>query len=484
MKRMHRWGVIGWADVWKTLGSDIPYDEENAGVEQLDGYGVERTIDPGVTYAPPPDIPGVPRWHVKPGSGGRILQMRWHEDREPVTRSLLDLQAAVSGRRKSLTADDVDLAAIDASIDLLVSAAESLHAADRSLGFLQPDSCRVGTSLDGSLYVTLPDVGFAWDKRLGLMIPRWVAEPELELLFEEGAVLRNEACLAEVARARHDDRYVHAGATDASVREVADVKILARLIAAALVGVEEVRRWCGGKKFLSRLPSKDVARDTQADIWDNVIAPALDGQIKTCQELRLRLESQRPSSHFLHVPPAPPWGGWRVMRRAAVVAAAACGLALMWMMSDDVAKWLAGDPAPFCRVVPKSNPLYAQLFSLKQSQDRARGDVAARVDYWALLQECLPLHADPQTCGGTCLSGLVDEWLLQTEEEGQAVRERLRTRPEPTREEVRNIATAIASIQQAEQYAKRAVEKSVVPVLQRELRLRGGKVTAPVLERP
>jgi len=473
MTRMQGWGVTGWSDTWKALGSDVPDDDDVESVV-LDGYGVERTVDPGVVYAPPPEVAGVPRWHAKAGFEGRILQMTWPEDVEPSTRSLLDLQTAIARRRKSLVADDPDLVALDTAIDQMVAAAAGLHAADRSLGYLQPNSCRVGRWRDGRPYISLPDVGFAWDKRSGLMIPGWISEPSLEQLFEEGAELRNDDCLTEAQRVRDDARDIHQRASDAAASELADVKILARLIAASLVGADEFRRWCGGRKCLAMLPAKDVAPDTQAEIWDKVIAPALAGQIRTCEELRMRLAVHRPSSHFLHVPPAPPWAGWAMLRRGGVVAAVVCTLGLLWMVSDDVIKLIVGEPAPFCRIVPKANPLYPRLFELKESRETSRGDVANRPGYWELLQECLSAHAAPETCGRSCLSELVDEWLAQAEEEGRAVKERLRSRPQPTADEVREIESAIAAIRQAEAEAKRSSRPSVVPMLERELRLRGG----------
>ena len=143
MKRITDWGVAGWSNSWTALGSDVPDDAEHAIL--LDGYGIQRTVDPGVTYvSAPKEIAGVPRWHSKRESRGRIFEMVWPEDREPGTRSLLDIHAAIVGRRSKLTAEDPNLATLDMGIDLLLSTSESLHAADASIGFLQPNSCRVG----------------------------------------------------------------------------------------------------------------------------------------------------------------------------------------------------------------------------------------------------------------------------------------------------------------------------------------------------
>ena len=473
MKSMDGWGVTGWSNAWTALGSDTPDDDEQAVL--LDGYGVQRKVDPGVTYFPRPDVAGVPRWHVKGQSRGRIFEMVWPEDRQPTTRSLLDIHAAIAARRPKLTAEDPDLSALDKAVDLLMSTAESLHAAGTSIGFLQPNSCRFGESRDGNPFVVMPDVGFAWDKKAGLMMPTWISEPALGLLFENGAERRNEEYLTDLTR-QSDDRDTRSRGSDAATRELVDVKILARLVAASLVGAGEIRRWCGDRKSLLKMPTKDVAPDTQAEVWDKVIAPALAGQISTVKELRSALATYRPSSHFLHKPPPAPWAGWAMLRRGAMVTAAAAMIGLLWAFSGSILEWCQGRPAPFCRNVTEDSPLYGRLFELEKSREAARGDVAARPAYWTLLRECRTDHAELKTCRSDCLSGLVDEWFRQAEEEGMAVRERLRARPRPTPEEVQDISAAIVAIRQATAEGKRQPRSGVVSILERELRLRGGKL--------
>jgi hypothetical protein len=472
MKAMDGWGVTGWSNSWTALGSDAP-DDEHAVL--LDGYGVQRTVDPGVLYAQPPEIPGVPRWHQKRLSRGRIFEMAWPEDRVPATRSLLDIHAAINARRHKLPAEDPDLVSLDTAVDLLLSAAESLHAADKSIGFLQPDSCRFGEWRDGNPFVILPDVGFAWDKKAGLMMPNWIAEPALGLLFENGAERQNEDYLVEISR-QNDDRDIRKRASDAATRELVDVKILARFVAAALVGTDEIRRWCGDRKCLLKLPTKDIAPDTQAEIWDKVIAPAFAGQIATVKELRSAFATYKPSSHYLHKPPLAPWAGWMILRRAAMVTFAAAMIGMLWAFSGSILEWFQGRPAPYCRNVTEGSPLYGRLFELEKSREAARGDVAARPAFWALLRECRSEHAVLKICRSECLAGLVDEWFRQAEEEGQAVRERLRARPRPTPEEVQDISAAIIAIRQATVEGNRQQRSGVVTMLERELMLRGGKL--------
>jgi len=475
MNRNTCWGVTGWKDAWVALGSDAGEEDDQEGTF-LTGYGVQRTIDPGVIYVAPPEVTGIRRWHPRQQALVRIYRMPWPEDREPQTRSLLDLHAEIASRRGPISPAEPLLATLDRAVDLLVDTAARLHAHARSLGFLQPDSCRIGTWRDGSIFVLLPDVGFAWDKRSGLMMPRWIAKPALEELFEHSAEQRNDEVLAELGRS-NDERDIRTRAAEGAASELADVKLLARLLAASLVGGEEVRRWCRhrGEPCLRSLPGTDVAPATQAEIWDRVIAPALAGQIRTCEELRQRLQVHRPSGHFLHAPPARPWVGWSWLRPAGIAAAAAMLLGALWMSSGPVVRYFQGVPPPFCREIAEDHPLYRRLFELAEIRTKAVGDLALRPRFWELLGECRALYAQLEGRPAACLAGLVEEWLEQAEEEGLAVRNRLRSRPRPTAEEVADLSRALAAIAAARAEAKQSAATGVEPVLQRELRLRGGK---------
>jgi hypothetical protein len=151
-------------------------------------------------------------------------------------------------------------------------------------------------------------------------------------------------------------------------------------------------------------------------------------------------------------------------------------IGLLWAFSGWILKILQGSPAPFCRTVTEESPLYGRLFDLQKSREAARGNVASRPAFWTLLSECRSDHAALKTCRSDCLADLVDEWFRQAEEEGQAVRERLRARPRPTPEEVQDISAAIVAIRQATAEGKRQQRSGVVSMLERELRLRGGKL--------
>lgn len=470
MTKLASWGVVGWSNTWTALDEGR---EDDSGL--LAGYGIERIVDPGVVHVETARIEGVPQWHKKPEARGRKFQMGWVDDSPPQTHSLLDLHAAIAPRRLSLEQGDPQLAALDECVDLLVASAARLHAAQHSLGFLQPDSVRFGTRHDGARFLVLPDIGFAWDDAGGLMEPDWLANPQLELIFERGARARNATYLAQL-RSPADKRDLRSRAKTSAAEEAEDVKVLARLIAVALVGVDEARRWCGRSKSLLSLPGRDIAPDTQAPIWDQVIAPALSGQITTSADLAMRLTAHRPSAHFLFKPPTPPWGGWAVVRKAALAGVAVAALVGLWQLKSVL--FPPHVPAPFCEKVRADDPLYGKLESLQNLRDDARVDLAKRSDYWRLLKECLNDHAALESCKADCLKEPVDEHLAAVEQDGIAVLEGLRVKPRPLAEERANIQAAAAAIEEAIAVARASGRPPVAIRLERQLQLRGGPVGA------
>jgi hypothetical protein len=468
MVRIENWGVVGWADEYGALA-----DDSNGDISVVGGYGFERILDPGVIYRDQPDIPGIAKWVEKPGSKGRIFQMGWPTPEPPATLSLLDLHASIASRRKELVANDVQLAALDEAIGGLIGIAGRLHANGATLGFLQPGSVRIGTNHDGSTFTLLPDVGFAWDDTGGLYEPEWLANPKAEVLFDRGARARNAEYVARLKRPA-DERDLRSRAKESNREEAEDVRTVARLIAVSLAGLEEVRRWCGPSKTLLRLPGKDVAPDTAAPIWDDLIAPALEGRIETFHELGLRLGVAKASGHFLYSPPAPPWKGWRVMRRVALVAVALCVLASLWATRE----WLfpAQMPAPYCKMVQEKDPLHAKLFALKDLEARARVDEAVRADFGRLLHECREEHASLPHCKHDCLKQAADTYLDVRLAEGEAVLARLGAMPRAVNAERAEITRAIAGIGLAAREAKRDATSGVVKRLERQLAVRGGGV--------
>lgn len=471
--RVTQWGVTGWSIEFGALADDSTDETPLAGA-----YGFEKILDPGVIYRAQPDVPGVPRWHDKPETRGRVVQMGWPSTEPPLTESLLDLRDTIATRRRELATDDPQLGRLDDAIRQLVAIAELLRARRASIGFMQPDSVRIGTHHDGATYVQLPDVGFAWDDTGGLYEPEWLAKPQAELLFERGARVRNSEYLARLKQPI-DEHDMRTQAALLAADEAEDVKIVVRLIALALAGRDEVARWCGAAKSLLRLPGKDVAPDTGAPIWDQVIAPALEGHVLTFAELRLRLAATKPSEHFLYSPPAPPWRGWAILRQTGGVVAAVALLFGLW-----TAKGRLFPPrvyAPYCRHVQEGDPLHAKLFELQDKETRSKVDESVRTEFRKLLDECLGLHAGLKACGGDCLREPAETSLDMAVSEGEAVLDRLRVRPGPVAAELPEIEAAIDSVTHAAKAANRDTETGVVKRLERQKDLRGGVVARPAV---
>lgn len=461
-----QWGVTGWSTEFGALANDSGDDSPVA-----EAYGFERIVDPGVIYRAPPDVPGVPLWHEKPGAKGRVFQMGWPSADIPATVSLTDMRDSIASRRRGLAADDPTLARLDDAIRQLVAVAERLRAARASIGFLQPDSVRVGTRHDGSTYVVLPDVGFAWDDSGGLYEPDWIAKPQAEVLFERGARARNAEYLGRLKRPV-DERDLRTQAATLAAEEAEDVKIVVRLIALALAGREEVERWCGPAKSLLRLPGRDIAPDTGAPIWDQVVAPALEGQIPSFAELRLRLSATKPSEHFLYVPPRQGPDPGLILGRVGMVAAALAVLAGLWFAKD---RLLKREYAPYCRQAQEGTELFEKLVALESEEDKAKVHEEARPTFRALLAECRELHDALKSCGQDCLRQPTESSLAMAITEGEAVLDGLRVRPRPVAVESPEIEAAITSIEEAVAATKRAAEPGVVKRLRRQLDLRGGR---------
>lgn len=475
-RRFDHWGVIGWSNKFVALG-----DDSDEAPTLNDAYGFERILDPGVIYRVPGDVSGVPRWSEKLGSKGRVFQMGWPSPEPPETKSFLDLQAALAKQRETLTADDPALAKLDAAIFGFLEIAGRLRAAQASLGFLQPNSVRIGTNHDGSTFVTLPDVGFAWDDTGGLYEPDWLAAPQAEFLFDRGSRARNADCLALLQKPL-DDRDLRSRAADLAAFELAEVKIAARLIALALVGNDEMVRWCGAAKSLLRLPGKDLAPDTVAPIWDQVLAPAIDGQIPTFDELGLRLQARKPSEHFLYKPPLPPWRGWAKLRRFATVAAATAAVVGLYMLKDVV--FPPRSYAPFCSRVAEGSPLFKKLFELKTLHESARVDREDRAAFFELLRECRTDHAAIPICRNNCLDSPTADYLEMMISEGDSVLARLRSIPRPAAVERKEIEGTLAAIHEAAFLAGQPQESQTTMRLTRQFQLRFGSDPSPPLRPP
>lgn len=458
------WGVTGWSTQWAALDT---LEDSHAG--QGSGYGILKVVDPGVVYCEPPFVEGMTLWSPVPGGRGRSFAMAWSEDEPPQYRALSDFHAGLAARRPGLTKDDEALKQFDAAVLEVVRLTGRLHKAGGTLGYVQPQSVLVCQRRDGATQIVLPDVGFLWDEEHGLREPKWIAEPTLDLLLEHGARRRNAECLRG---------FRAAGALEMGKRAVAqataqaeDVRLLARLIAASLAGEEQVRSWCGpGRAFLG-MPGRDKAPDTLAPIWDQVIAPALLGHVASCDDLAARLESAKPSEHFLFKPPAPPPLWKKALRRAAPAmagivvifgAAATAPFLYAWMFPPC-------NPHALCKQVCASDPLYAQLDGLEsvRQQAIAEPDVTASAAYWDGLAG---LQGMPEACRRDLqqeCAGLVDK-------AARELVESLRRKPRPRSEERAMLSQAVLLVRRVNAELP-GHQSASAGLLHRQIRLRGGR---------
>ncbi len=466
MAQVQHWGVTGWSTEWSSL-DQAEDDDALSGC----GYGFVRVVEPGVVYREPPLVGTWFNWTESPGGRQRRYQMAWPEDEPPQVATVLDLQASLAERRATLAAGDEQLQQLDASILEAVRQVDRLHRAGGTLGFVQPDSVIFCRMRDGSLQVVFPDVGFAWDEGRGLREPKWIVEPQLDCLFEEGARRHNAAsleALQEVGRDAGKSRTKDKVSTALATAQAGDLRFLARLIAVALVGPAEVTRWCGSGRCFLAVPGRDQAPDTQAPVWDQVVTPTLLGRIGTCSELIERLESAPLSEHFLFKPPAPPPLWKKVVKRSLpglVGAAALVGLVLI--VGPIIREMMKRpDPHPLCGTIYPSDPRFEQLNAIEAARGEAQvGDLAGVGRYWGLLEGGAEL---PPVCLGRLRQEAAD--LIKTH--ALAIPHRLRDEPMPRGEQ-------IELLQQAFQLAKSADEavpgscQRVAALLLRQLEARG-----------
>lgn len=455
MTQVHHWGVTGSSTEWAAL--DHPDDDYDDGLE---GMGFKRIVEPGVVYVKPPDVEGLVRWSDSPQSRGRQFQMAWDDYSAPEFRTLLDMQAELAAQRATLDKEDPRLRSLDDAVLMMVRMADAVHRAGGTLGFVQPDSVLFCSRRDGTPLAVFPDIGFLWDDERGLAEPKWILEPQLALLFEQGARRHNSARmkLAKAARQGQDVAALRAEA------QAEDVRLVARLVAVALAGPDQVREWCGeGRAFLS-MPGRDRAPDTQAPIWDEVIAPALVGKIGSCADLAARLEAVRPSEHFLFKPPTPPPVWKKVLRKSrpaiGIAAAIACVLVGWWA-------WPKPERHHLCPQVWSSSPLFARLNELDTARKTAMTEITvpAYRAYWALLKNGVDL---PEACGDKLIAECID-WI---ERASRGTIEGLRSRPVPRREELLQLQDALTLLQEAAALEPERCARAMA-LLERQFRLRG-----------
>jgi len=470
MQKVERWGVTGWSNEWTSLEAG---DDDVVGSEF--GFGIHRVVEPGVVFIKPPVVGEWSGWTETPGKHQRCYQMPWFEDEQPAPLTLIDMYEQLTPRRAALESGDEQLRHLDASILDAVRQVDRLHRAGGSLGFVQPDSIVFCRMRDGSSRVVFPDVGFAWDEGRALREPKWIVDPQLDCLFEEGARRHNAACLAAFreaellcggggGRPQAKDR---ASALVAGA-QATDVRMLARLIAVALVGPDQVQRWCGeGRAFLS-VPGRDRAPDTQAPVWDQVVAPALLGKIATAAGLLEKLQLSPPSEHYLFKPPTPP-PVWKVaFRRALPGLVGAAAIITILTVARPVFERLfpRRDPHPLCNTVYAGDVRFSLLDEVEEARGRAQaGDLESVAGYWELLSRTAEL---PPACLGTLRAEAAE--MISTQ--ALSIPARLRDEPITRSKQIALLQRAFQVAAAAEQISPGSCQR-VIDLLRRQLQARG-----------
>ena len=468
MSTVPHWGVTGWSTVWSSLEQDD--DDGTAAIGS--GVGFVRVLEPGVVYLRPPAVDEWSAWSESPGGRKRRYQMPWPEDQPPEAQTVLDMHARLAPRRASLEPEDDQLRQLDAAILESVREVDRLHRAGGTLGFVQPDSVMFCRLRDGRLRIVFPDVGFAWDESQGLREPKWIAEPQLDCLFEEGPRRHNAASLeafreiptAQQGKGRGKEKLSAALAT----AQANDVRLLGRLIAVALAGPDEVKRWCGvGRSFLA-VPGRDRAPDTQAPVWDQVVTPTLLGKITSCAGLLERLEVAPPSEHYLFKPPAPPPIWKTVVRRTLPGLVGLAALVGLLAVLVPIVREIIKRPPPhvLCDTVFPGDPRYGQLDELEKARGEAQvAGLAAVAHYWSLVEQG---DALPPACLGRLRKEAAE--LINTQ--ALTIPDRLRDEPMPRGAQVDMLQEAFGLAKAAEQAAPGSCQR-VVGLLLRQLEARG-----------
>ncbi|MEI6165265.1 MAG: hypothetical protein WCR23_12875 [Planctomycetota bacterium] len=476
MARIHNWGTVGWSTEWTAIDQANDSCDEGSGA-----YGFVRVVDPGVVYFTPPLVDGHSPWRKQLGHRERTFEMIWSEDSQPGFQTVLDIHAGLASRRASLEKDDEKLRFLDQAISQMVALAHRAHQAGATLGFIQPESAVFGVRRDGSLFVTFPDLGFAWDDARGLQEPKWITEPTLDCFFEKGARKQNAAYLARLRPESAPKELVKRTAELASV-QAEDVKLLARLIAVALAGREEVQRWCGTSGAFIKMPDRNLAPDTEAPIWDEVIAPALAGTISTCADMLSRLESAKPSQHFLFKPPVPPPAWLRLLRRSMFLLGGILTAAFLAFAVVLIARWIFPPPPPphpLCSKVASTSPLYQRLPELETLRAAAFESGATGehlTTYFNVLLECKSARSSvfhTKQADVDCLGSLFEQYADRVEERAQQFLIQLRTKPLAVHTEIEMLNNVVGMVKEAAAQTAPPRASKIAARLEKQLILRG-----------
>lgn len=472
---MAEWGVTARETSWKT----VEYGPDLGDIPGWQGHAFVRDVAAGVKYIQPPEIDGLRTWIRRTTSESDSFVMPFAGEEPPASETVLDLQNRLASKRNTLKDGDADLEKLDRRIDQFLARVAELHQRHVPLGFVQPRSVLFCNDPGAPDTVQLPDLGFVFDVDAWVMArPSWISDAA-NVMFDETARDRNKAYLAWTT-AQNDETFQPLAAED--------VRIAGKLIAFALAGETEVRKWSGDGKPLAEVPPPaNGANDTACRaVWD-VLHRAIRGELQSITELRELLTADaRPSRHFLVKPPrrVPLWEVW-LRRSARPVAAAVAALLVTWV---GYAAYESFRPSwtKVCKHVSSWNKtLFPSLEGLEKQVDSAAASDEAKQRFLESLKAYIGLlHANPgHGCDESCTEQLLattEPWIDTTV--GLVVN-RLREQPRPTSEEIVILTGELARIEELNSLRRQSsppLFQATVAQLDRQLSLRGAKPAVKV----
>lgn len=473
------WGVTAETSAWEPVSYAVDLQELYSEFGDYPSHAFFRTVAPGVEYHEPPPISRLRKWLRRKAEWQLVFLMPYPGETAPASEDLLDIQASLAGRRASLKEGDTDLLRLDAAVDRFLGVVCELHEKHVPLGLVHPRSVRFVHDASSVETVQLPDLGFVFDvDSRAAVLPKWLEDGSMRVLFDDGADTRNERYLEWIRQPSHGTF---------EPLKYQDVKIVGRLLAYALAGDAEVRKWSGGRCLDAVPPPCGTLNDTAcAPVWD-AINGAISGRTLSVAELReaLRRDDARPSRHFL-VKPEPPEPSPRLLetllkRAAKPFAASAGAILVVWAA---YALWQAFAPhyTSICPHVsswdkdlyPRLKDLEAQKTTAAASDEGKQRFVQAIKDYVALLR-ANPNHPCDESCTEQ-LVAMSEPWL---DEEVTVTLENLRKHPRQTAEEVVILRAERALVDELNSLRRETAPplfQSAAQRLDRQLSLRGATV--------
>lgn len=473
---MPEWGVTARESSWK----QIDYGPDLEDIPGWRGQAVVRDVAAGVKYLKPQAVAGLRTWVHRTSGGAECFVMPFSGEEPPAGETFLELQKRLAAKRgnRTLKDGDPDLDRLDRRINQFLARVGELHDHQIPLGFVQPRSVLFLSAPDGGETVQLPDLGFVFDVDAWVMgRPSWLSDPVNDVMFDTSAKDRNKSYLAWI-NARNQETFQPLAEED--------VRIAARLIAFALAGETEVRRWCGDGGALVVPPSDNGANDTACrTVWD-VLDRAIRGEVHSVADLRQQLVQDgavgdaRPSRHFLVKPPrkVPAWERL-IWRLAPPVMAAVGALLVAWVGYKAWEIWKPRTTAVCPHVTSWTNDLFPDLEKLANQKQTAAASAESKQRFIEALSSYVKLlrSSPKRLCDESCTTSLLAITVPWIDDEVNKLVRDLRGQPRHNAEEIALLTKErdrVIGLGSLASESSPPLFASALAKLDRQLALRGG----------